>query len=511
MRRAALLLLAVAGLGAFVMTTGASDGDEKPTFAIIFDNASGLVELADFRVGGVAVGRIESFDVHERTRAKVEVSVSDTSFGQLRSDTFCKIAQQSLIGEYYIECEPGTKGEPLESGATIPVEQTASPIAADVVQNVMRRPYRERLSIIIAELGGAFAARGEDVNETIRRSIPALQETNRVLKILGDNRTVLRRLAADSGEVLKVLGDRRKDVSRFVTQAGETASVTAERRAELAETFRRFPGFLGELTPTLRDLGIAARGQAPALADLSAASPSVVRLLDTLPPFARASEPAVTSLGEASVLGSTAVKEAASTVDLLGTLGERSKEPASNLRFVTKDLDDRGRAVEKDPDSPGGEGYTGLEAFLQFPFDQSLAINIFDTRGYILKLSALINECTDYTDAQEAKANPERLARCNSALGPNQPGVTTPDPTAGGGTRVAARRSAAAKRRGDDAPAPASSPAPAAGRPAAPAPLPDLDALPELLDKVPDLLNGVAPTQRPADPPADLLDFLLGS
>jgi virulence factor Mce-like protein len=512
-KRLALFCLVAAGLLAFVVTTGASDGPKNPTYKIVFDNASGLVELADFRVGGVAVGRIEGFEVHERSRAKVEVSVSDTSFGQLRSDAFCKIAQQSLIGEYYIECEPGTKGQPLKNGATIPLEQTASPIAADLVNNIMRRPYRERLSIILSELGAGFASRGEDVNATIRRGVPAIQETNKVLKILADNRRVLRDLAADSGAVLKVLGDRRKDVSRFVSQAGETASVTAERRDELAETFRRFPGFLTEFTPTLRDLGTASREFTPALADLRAAAPSVISLLDTLPPFARASEPAVTSLGEASVLGSTAVEEAASTVELLGTLGETTKEPANNLRFVTKDLDDRGRAVEKDPDSPGGQGYTGLEAILQFPFDQSLAINIFDTRGYILKLSALINECTAYTDAQDAKADLERVKRCSSGLGPNQPGVTTPDPTGSGGTRTSSRSTSSTEKRSEGggsttAPEPAKAPA----APSAPqTELPGTGGVPQLLDRIPDLLGGKAPAPKPTAPPTDLLDFLMGS
>ncbi len=103
MRRLALIVLCVAGFGAFVMTTGASDGGDPPRYAFIFDNASGLVEGADFRVGGVAVGKIESFEVAQDARAKVEDSVSDTSFGKMRSDAFCKIAQQSLIGEYFIE------------------------------------------------------------------------------------------------------------------------------------------------------------------------------------------------------------------------------------------------------------------------------------------------------------------------------------------------------------------------------------------------------------------------
>ena len=77
-----------------------------------------------------------------------------------------------------------------------------------------------------------------------------------------------------------------------------------------------------------------------------------------------------------------------------------------NLRFVLEDLDDRGRAVEPNRLSPGGEGFTGLEALLQYPFTQSQAINIFDSKGYILKLNILVNECTQYTNAETARSQP---------------------------------------------------------------------------------------------------------
>jgi virulence factor Mce-like protein len=509
-RRAALICLGLAALAAGVVASTGAGSDSAPSYRIVFDNASGLVVGADFRVGGVTVGRIDDFDVvRKQARAIVDVSVADTSFGGLHDDAHCKIAQQSLIGEYFIECEPGNAGAVLKTGTTIPVEQTESPIAADLVQNVMRRPFRERFSIILTELGAGFAARGDDVNATIRRALPALQETNRVLKILGDNRKVLRRLAADSGVIMSKLGDRRKDVSRFVREAGQTAATTAERRDALAETFRRFPGFLAEFTPAITDLGTAAREQTPALADLSAAAPSVTRLLDTLGPFAKASEPAVTSLADAAKIGRGAVSEAASTVNLLSDLGAKSAEPANNLAIVLSDLDDRGRAVEPDPDAPEGKGYTGLEAILQYPFDQSLAINIFDTRGYTLKLNALINECSDYTDAAKAKADPARTAHCSAALGPSAPGVNQPDP---GPVAARSERTAAAK---DQADAGSGSGGGGSSEPAATAtPIPDrfpgIPDLPQILDKLPDLLDTGKPSKPVEKPPVDLLDFLLG-
>ena len=74
----------------------------------------------------------------------------------------------------------------------------------------MRRPVAERFSIILSELGVGFAARGDDVNQTIRRALPALQSTNEVLRVLGDNNRMLADLARESGQVLEVLGRRRE-------------------------------------------------------------------------------------------------------------------------------------------------------------------------------------------------------------------------------------------------------------------------------------------------------------
>src|SRR5919112_1882119 len=93
-----------------------------------------------------------------------------------------------FIGEIFIDCRPGTNPQRLEPGSTIPVEQTETTVPVDLVNNIMRRPYRERFSILLSELGAGLAARGEDLNETIRRAVPALRETDKVLKLLADQR-----------------------------------------------------------------------------------------------------------------------------------------------------------------------------------------------------------------------------------------------------------------------------------------------------------------------------------
>ena len=538
MKRALIALgIVVFVAGGALAAFGAGDSATGKEYKVVFDSAFGLVKGADFKVGGVPVGSIQDLDVDRKdARAIVTVGVSQggKGFGGLRDSATCTVNPQSLIGEYFVDCQPGKTGKLLKTGATIPVKRTTSPIPPDLVLNVMRMPVAQRFSIIFSELGAGFAARGDDINETIRRAVPALQTTDEVLKLLARNRRTLASLARDSGTVLEVLGERREDVGDFVVEAENAASVTADRRDEVAETFRRFPGFLDQLTPTMRDLGTAAREQAPALADLRAAAPSVTSLLNTLRPFSQASLPAVTSLGDASESGRTASREAASLVGRLGDLGAMSPEPSKNLRIILDHLDDRRNAVERDPESPTGAGYTGLEAPLQYVFDQSLAINVFDQRGYTLKLNLTTNECSEYATAQDVTKDAAARAkyeRCNQNLGPNQPGITTADPSPPATRRFSAQGGRNARRgsggagggggSGPSAPnalAPGATPAPDAP---SPAPL-AIKPLKQLIDELPKLVDPLTGKLKPgklplgrgssATSPAaaqDLLDFLL--
>jgi hypothetical protein len=151
---------------------------------------------------------------------------------------------------------------------------------------------------------------------------------------------------------------------------------------------------------------------------------------------------------------------------------------------------------------------------------QSQAINIFDSRGYLLKLSLLLNECSQYTNAATARDDAARTQRCKQWLGPNQPGVTS-----GAITRTPRKRSP--KRAPDRPAAPADTPAPAApeqpAAPAAPPPQAPAPAKPlidpkGLLDKLlPGVTNKLKDTLTPppkrapkTDSDRNLLDFLLG-
>ena len=476
--RRLLVIVLLLGAGAAAVVASASAGSQDPSggrFTVELDNAFGIVNGADVKVAGVRAGHVTGMRVDPRSkRALVDFDVDKAGFGSLRSDAFCETRPQSLIGEYFVDCRPGTAATRLKPGATIPVEHTASTIPLDLVNNILRRPYRERLKIILDELGAGVGGRASDIQATVHRAVPALRETDEVLAILADQNKTLADLTHNADAVIGDLAANRKNVGRFVTETHQTAAASAERRRQIAASLQRLPAFLRELQPTMAKLGQATDAQSPALADLNASSGQLATLLENLPDFADASRSSFKSLAELSRDGRPALHSVKPTIAELNRFSTNTPELANNLAIVLKDLNDRNRAVEKDPRSPGGNGYTGFEALLQYVYDQSMAINAFDSNGYMLKVNLFASECSDYQNVQtlkeKLKKDPGFYARCAAILGPHQPGITQPDPSYTGAQEVHEKVPASTKNK-QAARAPDTPKAPAAPAPA-PAPTP---------------------------------------
>jgi ABC-type transporter Mla subunit MlaD len=460
-----MAVLAVAVCVAAALALGAtseSDSSAK-TYEIVLDNAFGLVDGGDFKIAGVRAGKTGDIRLEGQARplAVVEAEVTEPGLADLREDARCEVRPQSFIGEYFVDCQPGTSPRRLPDGGRVPVDHTSSTIGLDLVNNILRRPYRDRLRLIVGELGAGLAGRPQDLNDAIRRAHPALRETSETLHVLGRQTKEIESLIANADRVIGALEARKGDVTRFVREAGRTAETTSTRRVELAGTFRELPAFLGELEPYMGRLGDLARAQQPVLRDLGAASGDLDTFLTRLKPFAEAGTPALEALGDASVVGRRAVRASDEEIHELRRLAKDAPGTAKPLRQFLQTIDDRQRAVEPDPraaatDPPapdkthisGRGGFTGMEAIWNYFYWQTLSTNALDDIGHVLRLGIVVNECIGYTTEAEKQA----LDKCNQFLGPTQPGVTTPDPTEGSTPSAAGTPAAATV-----APAPAQS------------------------------------------------------
>jgi ABC-type transporter Mla subunit MlaD len=530
---------------------GGKSSESGKTVKIAFANAFGLTEGGDLRVGGVIAGSTETFDVSKgpecqlghpnrqprRACAVVTAKVKKPGFTSFRADATCAIRQQSLIGEYYVDCQPGSAKKELPSGSVIPDTKTASTIPTDLVNNVLRRPYRDRLRLIIAELGTGLAGRADDVAMLLRQAHPGLRETDKTLKILANQTQTIKNFIADSDTVVAQLQRKKADVARWIKTAGRTAEISATRRSAIAAGFQKLPTFLDELKPTMARLGELTDAQTPLLQKLQASAPQLTTLFTRLGPFSNASRPAFRSLGDLSVIGKKALRDSADEVATLRRLAADAPATGRPLRQFLQTLDDRGRAADKDPRATvsappkpdpaaaNGRGFTGMEGFLTFIYWQTLSINEFDSLGHFLRVLGINDpNCSPFTaDARPASmggknANADAARRCASYLGPFQPGVTAPDPTQNGNAASAASTVPVSKR---GAPRGAGQPEapPVKGQPDYSHPNPTLPP------SVQDLLNGLTnpggnslpnvppanlPPLPPGTDPSQALDYLLG-
>jgi virulence factor Mce-like protein len=457
-RRSWAVLALVAACVAAVLAVGATDDGESDarSYEVVLDNAFGLTEGGDFKVAGVRAGETGEVRLEGQARplAVVEVEVTEPGLADLREDARCEVRPQSFIGEYFLDCQPGTSGRRLGDGGRVPVEQTSSTIGLDLVNNILRRPYRDRLRLIVGELGAGLAGRSDDLNDAIRRAHPGLRETSETLRILGRQTRQIESLITDADRVVGALEARKGDVSRFVREAAGTAETAASRRTELAGTFRQLPAFLGELRPYMGRLGDLAQAQQPVLRDLGAASGELDTFLRRLRPFADAATPAFEALGDASLVGRRAVRASDEEIRELRRLARDAPGLAKPLRQFLQTIDDRDRAVEPDaraaatdPPAPdkthisGRGGFTGMEAIWNYFFWQALSTNALDDVGHVLRLGIVVAPCSAYL----TQPDDELIEDCNQFLGPTQPGVTTPDPTEGSAATAPATTSARAE------------------------------------------------------------------
>jgi phospholipid/cholesterol/gamma-HCH transport system substrate-binding protein len=513
-----IALLAVAAAVVGLVVGGRDDGGYK--VRAIFDNAGFIIPGEDVKVAGVKVGTIADVDVTDDFKAAIVLDITDPGYQDFRQDAECIVRPQSLIGERFVECEPTqarAAGEspppelaeiedgPGEGQRLLSVEHTSKAVDLDLINNIMREPERERLSIILSDLGVGLAGRGRDLNEVIRRADPALKEIDDVLAILASQNQALADLARDSDAALAPLARERQRVGSAIANTNAVAEATAERRADLQANFQRLPTFLRELRPTMERLGALSDEMTPVVSDLGAVAPDVSRLVEQLGPFAEAGVPAFESLGNAADVGSEALVASRPVIEDLRRLARALRPVGSSAAAVLSSL----------------ERTDGIERALEWIFYQAAAINGFDSAGHYLRAGLLVNQCSTYATERQfgcsanfgggdasagaaAVSGPrdESLLRTQAALAQAlgiKPPETAPQPVreTRRRTRPAPRRDRPEKEEGRDRPAerrnrpsnrldPATTPAPA------PTPTP-------------------APRRSEEEQVQDVLDYLFGS
>ena len=270
---------------------------------VAFPEATTLAEQADVRIAGVSVGKVVRKDLDEggnRTLATIQL---DRAYAPIPSDSHTMLRQKTLLGETYVELQPGRSDRKLAEGGRLPDGQVAKTVELDEIFDALDPKTRDAFRTWQQELGRGIEGRGRDVNAALGTLPGFAADADDVFGVLDSQQGAVQRLVKNTAVTFGALNENEAQLRNLITSSKRVFDATASQNESLAETIRIFPVFLDEskatlarlktfsrdTDPLIQDLRPVARDLKPTLHDVHALAPDLESFFENLDPLIRAS------------------------------------------------------------------------------------------------------------------------------------------------------------------------------------------------------------------------------
>jgi phospholipid/cholesterol/gamma-HCH transport system substrate-binding protein len=212
------LAVALLAAGAVALAATLSGGDDGYTLNAKFRQAGGLREGFTVRVDGAPVGKIDklTLDDQDNVVAKLKIDKSAAPMGR-NVTAFARAAD--LLGEKFVDLEPGNRADPAPSGMVIPASRTGLAVELDDVINAVDLPTQQALKAFINEQGTAYVGRGKDLGALLAALPSSLDRTGELLQQFDTDNAALGRLVEESDRVGGSVARDRKSLGLLVSSA----------------------------------------------------------------------------------------------------------------------------------------------------------------------------------------------------------------------------------------------------------------------------------------------------
>jgi phospholipid/cholesterol/gamma-HCH transport system substrate-binding protein len=265
---AAVVLLGVLGGRAL-------QGEPPYRLNVPLDTAAGLYPGSDVEVAGARAGTVESIRL-QGSEALVTITV-DAEHAPVHRDASVQLRPKSLLGEKYLDLDPGQQPGVLASGATLPPSQTGRSVELQEIVNSLDAPTREKLQTLVVELGAGVAGRGDETNQGIVEGRQDLDDLAATADTLARRDAELQQVIDSLDQVTTELArsDRRQEMGDFIRNSDALLKDLADQDAQLKRA-------LAETNSALARSGNGLDGTGGNLAEIARTAPGVVSQADAL-------------------------------------------------------------------------------------------------------------------------------------------------------------------------------------------------------------------------------------
>ena len=244
-----------------------------------FETTNNIRTGSPVRISGVEVGKVTAVERAGDKGAIVTMRIEDNG-RPVRADATAKIRPRIFLeGNFFVDLTAGSpSAKELDDGATLPVQQTATPVQLDEVLTALQSDTREDLKVLLREYGTALEGAGA---RGFNRSLPYWEPAYRDSAIVGE----------------AMLGETGHDLSGYVKHAGATAKALDRNRSQLKSlitdfhtTAHAFAVQEANLRTAVGELPNTLRASMPALDALNESFPPLRSLASELRPGVQSSE-----------------------------------------------------------------------------------------------------------------------------------------------------------------------------------------------------------------------------
>ena len=210
----------------------------------VFDSVAGLDNKSAVRVAGVRVGKVKQIDL--RSDGKAEVTLEVDNDVNLHRNAIARVANLGLLGEKYVELDPGTQDQPLITDQQVVLRGTQPPTIDDVTNQVSAiatdvKAITESLRSTLA--GPTGQQRLEDIVENVRLVTTQMRE------LLAANRA---NVDATVGNMRAITADLRVEIPKIAASIDRVANQMGGTVGENREDVRKIVENLRQLSTDLR-------------------------------------------------------------------------------------------------------------------------------------------------------------------------------------------------------------------------------------------------------------------
>ena len=248
-----------------------------------FESANSIRPNSPVRIAGVEVGKVKSVTgVEGSNAALITMELKDSAL-PLHEDATAKVRPRIFLeGNFFVDLKPGTPGSPtLDSGDTIKVTQTASPVQLDEVLTSLQTDSREDLKALLTGLNTALNSKdasGESAAQSFNRALDDIPEAER-----------------STAQVLEALlgTEPGRDVARLIRGTANTADELDRYEGELKDLITNLNLTTATFASEQANLRASIRELAPTLTNANAAFASLNEAFPPTRQFARDLRPGV--------------------------------------------------------------------------------------------------------------------------------------------------------------------------------------------------------------------------